>query len=384
MWVIQMVQRDFMSLICKLLMRYRTWFWAIPAILWFGLSGMIWPPSPHYDLSKYKRFSDSTEQKILAFFQKYYRAGSFNGTFLFYKNDSLYQGALGYANFPRKDTLINDDLFQLASVSKTVTGISIMLLIQDGYIKIDDSVHWYIPELDRKNLTIKNLVSHKSGLPDYFGFSSNLWPWAERHMSNEDVVIQLNQQSPRAFGTPGTYYDYSNTNFALLALIVERLSGMDFRQFALQNIFKPAGMKYTHINQFDSIPLNAYPVQGYSKWKIYSDIPHNGTTGDKGVYSNTTELFLLDRYLRTSYMLHKGVKDLMWSEQTNTGENSYYGMGWRIKWIDGHKWVFHNGWWKGFRTYYWRCLDEDKCFVALSNNVQGPFLRTVEMVELLK
>lgn len=344
----------------------------------------FWPPSRHYDLSQYKRFSDSTEKKILHFFQKYYATGIFNGTFLFYKNDSLYQGALGYANYPARDTLINDDLFQLASVSKTVTGIAIMLLVQDGFLNITDSVHWYIPELERKNLTLDNLVTHKSGLPDYFYFSSYLWPWAERHMTNEDVVLQLNQQAPRSFGPPGVYYDYCNTNFALLALIVERLTDMDFREFALKNIFQPAGMKYTHINHFDSIPLSSYPVQGYSNWKIYSDIPHNGTTGDKGVYSNTTELFLLDRFLRTSYLLHRGVKDMMWSPQTTTGENSYYGMGWRIKWIDGHKWVFHNGWWKGFRTYYWRCLDEDKCFVVLSNNVYGPFLRTAEMVDLLR
>lgn len=342
-----------------------------------------WPPSKYYNLDAYRRFSDTTERKILAYFQRQYRSGIFNGTFLFYKNDSLYQGALGYANGPRRDTLINDDLFQLASVSKTITGISIGILIQDGFLQDDDSVHWFIPELDRKNLTINNLISHKSGLPDYFYFSSYLWPWAERHMKNEDVVQQLNQQSLRSFGQPGTYYDYSNTNFALLSLIVERVTQMKFQDFTRKYIFQPAGMKFSHVVDFDSIPLSAYPVQGYSKWKIYSDIPHNGPSGDKGVYSSTTEMFLLDRYLRSQQLLHTGTKELIWTPQTTTGENSFYGMGWRIKWIDGRKWVFHNGWWKGFRTYFWRCLDEEKCFVVLTNNVYGPFLRTVEMVDLL-
>lgn len=343
-----------------------------------------WPPNNNYPLSNFKRFSDSTEYKIDSFFRKYYKTGIFNGTYLFFSNDSLLQGALGYATFPQYDTLINDDLFQLASVSKTITGISILLLYQDGLLGIDDSVHWYIPELTRRNLTIRHLISHKSGLPDYFYFSSALWPWQNKHMTNNDVVTQVNQQSYRAFAPPGLYYDYSNTNFALLALIIERITHMDFRKYAELNVFNPAGMKFTHINYFDSIPLKNYPVQGYERKRIYGDIPQNGTTGDKGVYSNTVEMFMLDRALRGSYILHQGSKDLMWSPQTLTGENSYYGMGWRMKWIGGKKWVFHNGWWKGFRTYYWRCLDEDKCFVVLSNNVYGSFLSTTDMVALLE
>lgn len=342
------------------------------------------PPKDLYNFGKYHSFSDSTQRRINDFFQAHYKSGDFNGTYLFFSHDSMIQGALGYATFPQRDTLINDDLFQLASVSKTITGISVLLLYQDGLIGIDDSVHWYIPELSRKNLTIRNLISHKSGLPDYFNFSNSLWPNRSVHMVNEDVVTQVNLQSYRAFGTPGTYYYYSNTNFALLALIVERVSGMGFREFAAKNIFRPAGMKYTHINNFDSIPLANYPVQGYERKRIYTDIPQNGTTGDKGVYSNGAELFLLDRILRTSYLLHDGTKELMWSPQTITSESSFYGMGWRMKWIDGQKWVFHNGWWKGFRTYYWRCLDDDKCFVVLTNNVYGHFLSTMELVNLLK
>jgi len=353
-------------------------------LLCFSRGVSAWPPNKNYNLDRYLRFSDSTELKIWNYFQANYHSGIFNGTFLLFKNDSLIQGALGYATFPKRDTLINDDMFQLASVSKTITGISILLLIQDGLLGPDDSVHWYIPEISRTNLTIRNLITHKSGLPDYFYYNSYLWPWADKHMTNEDVVEQLNQQQERNFGIPGYYYDYSNTNFALLALIVERISGLNFREFAEVNIFRPAGMKYSHICNYDSIPLFNYPVQGYEKGRIYGDIPQNGTTGDKGVYSNGVEMFFLDRYLRTSYLLHDATKELMFSPQTITAEGQYYCMGWRMKYIDGRKWVFHNGWWKGFRTYYWRCLDEDKCIVVLTNNVYGPFLRTMDLVALLK
>lgn len=351
-------------------------------ILWSG-PGPI--PSRNYDLSRYRRFSDSTEARIMGFFQKHYQSRIFNGTFLFFKNDSLIQGAMGYASFGKPDTLIDDDLFQLASVSKTITGVAIMMLQQDGLLQVDDSVHWYIPELTRRNLTIRNLLCHMSGLPDYFYFPSYFWPNKAAHMRNADVVTQINQQPERSFGLPGTYHQYSNTNYALLAHVVERLTGMDFRQYTRRYIFEPAGMKFTHICNFDSIPLFNYPVQGYENRSVYADNPYNGTTGDKGVYANTVEMFLLDRALRTNYLLHRNEREQMWTPQVITAaDGQSYGLGWRIKYIDGRKWVFHNGWWKGFRTYYWRCLDEDKCFVVLSNNVYGPFLRTAEMVDLLR
>ncbi len=353
--------------------------------IFFTQSALAWPPNRHYDLKKYKRFSDSTECKIQLYFERNFKSGIFNGSFLFFKNDSLFQGSMGMASFEKGDTLIDDDLFQLASVSKTITGIAVLQLHQDGLLNIDDSVHWYIPNLDRRNLTIRNLLCHMSGLPDYFYFPASYWPLPGTHMKNSDVVNQLNLQPYNAFGQPGKYHEYSNTNFALLALIVENITCLDFRKYAELNIFQPAGMKYTHICNYDSIPLKDYPVGGYDNRRIFGDIPHNGTTGDKGVYSNTVEMFLLDRILRTNDILHQGTKDLMWSPQVATNmDGGFYGLGWRMKWIDGKKWVFHNGWWKGFRTYYWRCLDEDKCYVVLTNNVYGPFLSTREMVEMLK
>ncbi len=338
-----------------------------------------------YDVAAYRSFSDSSQRRIHAFFQKHHRSGIFNGTYLMFSHDSLIKGHLGYANFATRDTLINDDLFQLASVSKTVTGISVMLLHQDGFLNIEDSVHWYLPELRRHNLTIKNLLSHASGLPDYFYFSGSNWPMGARHMRNDDVIPQLNAQNWRAFSQPGRSYNYCNTNYALLANIVERVSGMEFRAFVKKRIFDPAGMKYSHIANFDSVPLSKYDVQGYENRSLYADNAYNGTTGDKGVYSNGMEMFLLDRALRGSYILHQGSKEMAYSTQVATSnDGQYYGLGWRIKWIDGRKWVYHNGWWKGFRTYFWRCLDDDKVFVVLSNNVYGAFLKTSDMVELLK
>ena len=129
------------------------------------------PVRDPYEMSQYVRFSDTTEFQIDSFFRRMYRWGIFNGTYLFHKNDSLCFGAMGYATFSQLDSLKPADLFQLASVSKTFTGMAMMLLVQDGYLKLSDSVHWYIPELTRRNLSLQNLISHSSGLPDYFYFN---------------------------------------------------------------------------------------------------------------------------------------------------------------------------------------------------------------------
>jgi len=298
----------------------------------------------------------------------------------------MVQGKYGYANFKTHDTILVNDLFQLASVSKTITSTAVMILYQEGRIGLDDSVQWYIPELKRKNLTIRHLLTHTSGLPDYFHFSDRYWPDKSKHMYNDDVVMMLNRLPYNMFKRPGGLYDYCNTNFVLLSAVVEKVSRLPFRTFAQRKIFEPCGMKSTHVNYFDSVPLERYPLQGFEGgWKQITDVPQNGTSGDKGVYSNTYEMFRFDRALRSPYLLHRAIRDEMFRPMVpSTAQGSFYAHGWRVTWINMRKWVYHNGWWKGFRTYYWRCLDDNRCFVVLTNNVHGKFMSTREMVELLE
>ncbi len=363
-----------------LMLIFGGWFFCSPITLYSQVS-----QTERALRKQYFAFSDTTIRKIESFFDRHQKIGNFNGTYLMFKQDSLIYGSRGYAIYSNLDSVEPNDIFQLASVSKVFTGVAVMQLHQDGYLNIDDSVHWYLPELNVKSLTIRQLLSHTSGLPDYFyadykGFSL---AEGETHMKNEHIIEVINNQSSRKFGRQG-FYDYCNTNYVLLSLIVERITQQDFRSYVKEHVFKMSDMKYSHICNFDSLPLVNYPVQGYNNWSVFDDVMFNGTTGDKGVYSNVFEMFLFDRALRGSYILHEATKEEMWTPQTVTGPGAYYSMGWRVKWIDNQKWVFHNGWWKGFRTYYWRCLDDDKCFVVLTNNVYGRFLSTAEMVKLLE
>jgi CubicO group peptidase (beta-lactamase class C family) len=352
--------------------------------LYFLSAQTIAVPKPLKSLHQFHEFSDTTVQKIEGFFDRFAKIGNFNGAYLMFKNDSVIYGSRGYAIYSNKDSIEPENLFQLASVSKVFTALAVMILHQDAYLNIDDSVHWYLPELNNNELTIRELLSHTSGLPDYFyvDYKGFILPQGQGHLTNQDVVEIINRQSRKTYSKKG-FYHYSNTNYVLLSLIVERVSKMDFRSFVREHIAKYADMPFTHVCDFDSVPLLNYPVQGYNQWNVFEDVSFNGTTGDKGVYSNVFEMLNLDRALRGSYLLHENIKEEMWTPQTLTSPNSFYALGWRVKWIDEKKWIFHNGWWKGFRTYFWRCLDEDKCFVVLTNNVQGRFLSTLELVSLL-
>lgn len=366
----------------------RFWLSIVLASLWGNLNlsaQQTYTEVPYSSVSQYKSFSDTTAQKIHKYFDYHHRIGDFNGSYLMFKNDSVIFGSRGYAIYSDRDSVEPENLFQLASVSKVFTAIAVMILHQDGYLHIDDSVHWYLPELQNTDLTVRELLSHTSGLPDYFYVDYKRFdlPSGQGHLRNEDVIEIINQQGKRGYTRKG-YYHYSNTNYVFLSLIVERVAKTDFRTFLRENIARYADMRYTHVCDFDSVPLLNYPVQGYQNWRVFDDIMFNGTTGDKGVYSNVFEMLNLDRALRGSYLLHESTKEEMWTPQTLTSSTAYYALGWRVKWIDGKKWVFHNGWWKGFRTYFWRCLDEDKSFVVLTNNVYGRFLPTVELVSLLK
>ena len=164
-------------------------------------------------ISKYTTFSDTTAKKIKSFFDYHEGIGNFSGSYLMYKNDSLIYGANGYAIYGNRDSIEPNNLFQLASVSKVFTAISVMTLHQDGYLNIEDSVHWYIPELNNKSLTIRQLLSHTSGLPDYFYVSYKGFelPEGQGHLKNEDVIEIINKQSRRKYTRQG-YYHYSNTN----------------------------------------------------------------------------------------------------------------------------------------------------------------------------
>ena len=304
----------------------------------------------------------------------------FNGTVLYGEKGRLvFKKAYGYDDFKGKKRLTTASPFQLASVSKMFTAMAIMILKEEGLLDYDDSVRQYIPELPYTGITIRHMLNHRSGLPDYMHFSDNLWDQA-RPLTNEDMIrIMAVNQPPRYFSA-GNGFDYCNSNYALLASVVERITGKPFDQFVKENIFDLVGMEHAfiyHLEPGKEIP--PYVPVGVSGHKSGRSLPRvepnhyqNGVVGDKGVYASVEDLFKWDQALYSGLLVSEETLEEAFTEGSPRFSKwrDNYGFGWRLR-ADRVNTVYHYGWWKGFRTYFIRDLDQEKTIIVLTNTTRN-------------
>ncbi len=306
--------------------------------------------------------------------------GGFNGCVLYGENGRLvFKKAYGYDDFKGKKRLTTSSAFQLASVSKMFTAMSIMILQEEGLLDFDDSVRQYIPELPYTGITIRQMLNHRSGMPDYMHFSDKFWN-QEMPMSNEDMIRVMAFNVPPKYFTPGNGFDYCNSNYALLASVVERITKKPFDQFVKENIFDPLSMSdcFIYHPEFGQ-PLPQFVPVGVSGHGRGRGLPRvepnhyqNGVVGDKGVYASVEDLFKWDQALYNGTL----VSDETLKEAFTPGSpkiskhRDNYGFGWRIK-AERVNTVYHYGWWKGFRTYFVRDLYQEKTIIVLTNTTRS-------------
>jgi CubicO group peptidase (beta-lactamase class C family) len=325
--------------------------------------------------------------KIDAFFQNKYKHKQFNGTVLYAeKGRTIYKGAFGYSDFKKKDTLTTNSAFQLASVSKPLTAFAIMILVENKIISLTDSIENFFPDFPYKKITIEMLLTHRSGLPNYLYFSDYLWPDPKSPISNQDVIELMIKHKPPRYFRPNKKFNYSNTNYCILAAIIEKVSGMSFEKFMEKQIFLPLEMTSTFIYKkglnFD-IPKK---VVGYNRYgKIADNTYLNGVAGDKGVYSSVEDLLKWDRALYLGELLNRTSIEKFYQPPLSKGKTQFqYGLGWRISTNQNkHKIAYHSGWWKGFKSHYLRDLDSDKVIIVLMNSVSRNRIYLNDLKELL-
>ncbi|MEI6820890.1 MAG: serine hydrolase domain-containing protein [Bacteroidota bacterium] len=304
-----------------------------------------------------------------------YKKGMFNGTILVAeKGKILYEGAFGYSNLKTKDTLNVNTPFQLASVSKMFTAAAIMLLHDKGKINYDDLVKKYLPDLPGEGITIRNLLNHRSGLQNYIYVADHYWN-KSKVLVNNDIPTLFKLYKIQPIFKPGARFQYCNTNYALLALIVEKISGTSFAQFMKSNIFDPLDMKdsYIYSKATDNfIPGSAKGFSFYFRGRAFKEeIPDylDGVTGDKDMFSSVRDMFLFDQSLYDCTILKAGtIADCFTADPNDKGKLKKYGFGWRIRvGDDDRQEVYHYGWWRGFRTYFVREMTDRFTVISLNN-----------------
>ncbi len=303
---------------------------------------------------------------------KLLKRNRFNGNVLIaHEGNLVINKAFGLADFRKKVPLKENSIFQLASVSKQFTAMAIMLLEERAKIKYDDVAVKYIPELPYSKVTIRQLLNHTAGLPNYMFVIERYWK-SEGVPDNEQMIDMLVKYKPNLYFRPGTRFDYSNTGYAILASIVERVTKLSFGEFLDKNIFIPLKMQNSFVYSRAKSSSNKTRINGYHRWRgrYYptNETLHDGVVGDKGIYSTTEDLFKWDRALYTDKLVSRMTIAEAFTRLTLKNKRHWhYGFGFRIKRVKNEKVVFHYGKWNSFQTCITRYIERQNTVILLSN-----------------
>ena len=319
-------------------------------------------------------------------FTQLHKKRGFNGTVLVTKYDKvMYKGAFGYSDFSRKDSLTTQTAFQLASVSKQFTAMAIMMLKEQGKLAYDDSVQQYIPDFPYPGITIRQLLTHRSGLGNYTYFSDELWPDRNKPITNQDVLQLMATHQPPVYYPPNTHFDYSNTGYMLLASIVEKASGKPFATYLQKHIFGPLDMKNTFTYSNNVATLTGKVATGHTGGRRKRSPDYLDTVlGDKGIFSTVEDLYKWDQALYTQQLVKQETLEEAFTGSRKKKRDEDYGFGWRIKTVEsGDTIVYHGGLWHGYATYLLRNPKDHSALIVLSNVPNGSFGKLKEIQKFL-
>lgn len=273
----------------------------------------------------------------------------------------------GYADLEQRRPITPETPFDLASVSKHFTAAAVMVLAEDGVLTYDDPVTRWLPGLAAyEGVTIRHLLTHTAGLPDYYDVidTSNGMP------TNADTLDQLVAMAEPVF-VPGERFEYSNPAYEMLSLIVEAASGKRFAEFMRERVFTTAGMRRAVIRDETEPEIRGRAV-GYRPdgdgFAPNDYDPLNHIIGSGSMYASLEDFYAWDQALYGDAVLSRAALETAWMPMIlSGGESTDYGFGWRIGQRDGHRVVRHGGSWVGFRTHIARFPEDRFTIVVLSN-----------------
>jgi CubicO group peptidase (beta-lactamase class C family) len=307
----------------------------------------------------------------------------------------VYHKAFGYKNFETKEPMSTSAIVEIASVSKQFTTMTIMQMSEAGKLTFDDPIEKYIPGLPYPGVTIRHLLHHTSGLPDYQQVMDEHWD-KTKVAGNADNIAYLIRYHPAALFAPGEKYEYSNTGYMLLASITEKVSGEDFIEYCRKHFFRPYGMTKTDIRTNAQkkeladlalghiyvkekqryVPADSFPQFNYAIWL-------GDRKGPGRVSSTSEDLLKRDRALYKNELVKpETLQEAFSPAKLNDGTLSHYGFGWRLEYHDKlGKIVRHSGDNPGYRTQYIRYIDADKTVVLFCNNDHEKLKEIVAQIE---
>lgn len=344
----------------------------------FAISFLSFPKD---SLSATPSHAVSSEQDIIykmdSLFHYLAKQRGFNGNVLIAQNGKIiYENALGYSDFSSKTPLNIQSSFQLASITKQFTAMAIMMLHDEGKLNFTDTIQRFIPEFPYNDITIHQLLTHRSGLPEYMNFARRYWKNKNRLMTNEDILDILITHRPGLNFVADRKYKYSNTGYVVLACIIERVSGLQYYKFLEKKIFQPLHMDHSYVFTTGKMHDGKYSTLGYKKnLRRAREDYLSGVVGDKGIYSTVEDLLKWDQALYTEQLVKQStLQEAFKSFSYDWKNGNTYGYGWRIEtYDDGSKIVYHAGLWRGYSSLLVRRLQDKTAIIVLCNKVNWSF-----------
>ena len=309
----------------------------------------------------------------------------FNGAMIVAKQGNIvFETYNGTGHLPGNDSINANTPFHIASVSKTFTAMMVLLLAQQKHININDEYSKYFPSFNYPSVTIKTLLNHRSGLPNYVYFMEKLGWDKTKYVSNNDVLNYLINKKTQLTNivTPNTKFTYCNTNYALLALLIEKVTNEKYTAFLQKNVFVPLQMNNSFV--FDTAMLNK--VNNSYDWRNRI-MPFNyldAVYGDKNIYSTVQDLLKWDRAISNSNMFTKHTLDEAYTPYSNEKNGvRNYGLGWRMfVYPNGKKIIYHNGWWHGNNACFVRLIEDDATIIIVGNKFNRNIYHGRELANL--
>ena len=293
----------------------------------------------------------------------------FNGAMLVCRGGKIiFEKYAGLTEVLNGEPIDSNTAFHLASVSKTFTAMAILKLKESAMIDLDKPVSNYLEGFPFAGITVRNLLSHRIGLPNYAHFVEKLGWDTQINITNADLLqLIIKHAGKLSIGKPDSYFEYCNTNYALLALIIEKISKSSYADFLRTNLFIPLGMNKSFVfdNSMQKVVLPSFKFNNRREPFMFLDDIY----GDKNIYSTARDLMKWDKALEeNAFFTKETLQEAFRGYSYEKKGIRNYGLGWRlIEMPSSKKIIYHNGWWHGNNTVFSRFPNDSTCIIVLGN-----------------
>ena len=315
-------------------------------------------------------FVASKSATIDHFFNKHWSLENSNISFLVAKDGQIiYEKYQGYANKNKGTSITSATPIHIASVSKVLTATAILELVNAKKIDLDQKVNTILKQFPYPEITIKTLLNHRSGMRNYAYFTEDKGVWDRKTpFTNADLLRVLGEKQIKLESPTNKRFAYCNTNYAILALIIEKTTGLKYGAAMKRMIFDPLGMKDTYVFDYEKDRKTAVPSYKGNNLELAYDYL-DAVYGDKNIYSTPRDLLKFDMARNAPTFLNPQLRNEVFQGYSNEHKGTKnYGLGIRmIDWETGQHFYFHNGWWHGNTSSYVTLKKENVTIIALSN-----------------